>query len=39
MGMQVMGRFGDDRGVLEFALAYYEGVTDHLQQSPDMTEA
>ena len=38
MGMQVMGRFGDDRGVLEFALAY-EGVTDHLQQSPDMTEA
>ena len=38
MGMQVMGRFGDDRRVLEFALAY-EGITDHLQQRPDMTAA
>jgi len=33
MGMQVMGKFGNDRAVLEFALAY-EGITDYLQQRP-----
>ncbi len=33
MGMQVMGRFGQDKKVLEFALAY-EGVTDHLSRRP-----
>lgn len=35
MGMQVMGRFGDDRRVLEFALAY-EQITDHLSVRPAM---
>ena len=35
MGMQVMGRFGDDRKVLEFALAY-EKITDHLSVRPNM---
>jgi len=35
MGMQVMGRFGDDKRVLEFALAY-EGITEHLNQRPDL---
>lgn len=35
MGMQVMGRFGDDQRVLEFALAY-ESLTDHLQQRPQL---
>ncbi|MBT3531799.1 MAG: amidase [Gammaproteobacteria bacterium] len=33
MGMQIMGRFGEDKKVLEFALAY-EGVTDHLSRRP-----
>ncbi|RLD18920.1 MAG: amidase [Bacteroidetes bacterium] len=33
MGMQVMGKFGDDKRVLEFALAYEE-ITDHLKQCP-----
>lgn len=36
MGMQVMGKFGDDRRVLEFALAY-EQVTDHLSVRPKLT--
>jgi amidase len=31
MGMQVMGKFGDDRKVLEFALAY-EQITNHLDR-------
>jgi amidase len=37
MGMQIMGRFGDDRKVLEFAMAY-EVVTDHLERRPVMRE-
>lgn len=35
MGMQVMGRFGEDRRVLEFAMAH-ERVTDHLERRPDL---
>ena len=35
MGMQVMGRFGEDKKVLEFALAY-EGVTDFLERRPEL---
>ncbi len=35
MGMQIMGRFGDDQRVLEFGLAY-EAITDHLQQRPQL---
>ena len=35
MGMQIMGRFGEDQKVLEFALAY-ENVTAHLEQRPVM---
>jgi len=38
MGMQIMGRFGEDRKVLGFALAY-EAITNHLQQAPDLVEA
>ncbi len=38
MGMQVMGKYGDDRRVLEFALAY-ETITDHLQQRPQLQAA
>ncbi|MDG2089159.1 MAG: amidase [Arenicellaceae bacterium] len=38
MGMQVMGRFGTDRKVLSFALAY-EAITNHLQQAPALIEA
>lgn len=33
MGMQIMGKFGDDKRVLEFALAY-EQVTVHLSKEP-----
>ncbi|NNF35156.1 MAG: amidase [Saprospiraceae bacterium] len=33
MGMQVMGRFGDDEKVLKFALAYEE-ITDFLDKRP-----
>ncbi|MFM1896924.1 MAG: hypothetical protein RLZZ385_1998 [Pseudomonadota bacterium] len=33
MGMQVMGRYGDDKRVLEFGLAY-EQITDHLTRRP-----
>lgn len=33
MGMQVMGRFGDDQRVLEFAMAY-DRVTPHLARRP-----
>lgn len=35
MGMQVMGKFGDDKRVLEFALAY-EQITSHLDHRPDL---
>ena len=35
MGMQVMGKFGDDKRVLEFSLAY-EQVTEHLSTRPDL---
>jgi amidase len=38
MGMQVMGRFGADRKVLGFSLAY-EAMTNHLQQAPALIEA
>ena len=37
MGMQVMGPFGEDRRVLEFALAY-EAVTEHLDRRPNLVE-
>jgi amidase len=37
MGMQVMGPFGDDKAVLEFAMAY-ESVTSHLDVRPTMVE-
>ncbi len=36
MGMQVIGKFGDDRRVLEFALAY-EGITDFLNMKPKLS--
>ncbi len=35
MGMQVMGKFGDDQRVLDFALAY-EKITNHLSVRPDL---
>ncbi|MGI9547822.1 MAG: amidase [Flavobacteriaceae bacterium] len=35
MGMQVMGKFGDDKKVLEFALAY-EQITSHLGKRPEL---
>ncbi|MFK8014637.1 MAG: amidase [Gammaproteobacteria bacterium] len=35
MGMQVIGRFGDDKRVLEFALAY-EAVTEYLEVEPNL---
>lgn len=38
MGIQIMGRFGDDQRVLEFAMAY-ESVTDHLERRPNLREA
>ena len=37
MGMQVIGRFGEDQRVLEFALAY-EAVTDYLDTPPVLSE-
>ena len=37
MGMQVMGPFGEDRLVLEFAMAY-EKVTEHLARRPVLVE-
>lgn len=37
MGMQFMGRMGDDRKVLEFAMAY-EATTDYLEQRPLLKE-
>lgn len=38
MGMQVMGRYGEDKKVLEFALAY-EQVTDFLEQRPNLVSS
>ena len=38
MGMQVMGKFGDDKRILEFALAY-EQITDHLSVRPNLVAA
>ena len=38
MGMQVMGPFGEDRRVLEFAMACEE-VTDYLERRPPLVEA
>jgi amidase len=38
MGMQVMGPWGADRRVLEFAMAC-EAVTDHLRRRPALVEA
>ena len=38
MGMQIMGRFGADKKVLEFALAY-EKITDYLQRPPNLISA
>jgi amidase len=35
MGMQIMGPFGEDRRVLEFALAY-EQVTSFLARHPEL---
>jgi amidase len=37
MGIQCIGRMGQDREVLEFAMAY-EAVTDYLDIRPDMVE-
>jgi amidase len=37
MGMQLMGAFGEDRRVLELALAY-EKVTDFLERRPVLRE-
>lgn len=37
MGLQIMGRFGEDQKVLEFAMAY-ENATDHLQRRPGLIE-
>ena len=38
MGMQIMGRFGADHQVLEFALAY-ERVTAHMERRPELIAA
>ncbi|MDA1369638.1 MAG: amidase [Proteobacteria bacterium] len=38
MGMQIMGNYGEDQKVLEFALAY-EQITDHLQKRPQLVAA
>jgi amidase len=35
MGMQIMGKYGDDRRVLEFALAY-EQITEFLSERPSL---
>ncbi len=35
MGMQILGPFGEDRRVLEFAAAY-EQVTGHLEIRPEL---
>lgn len=38
MGMQIIGRFGEDLAVLEFAMAY-EAVTGHLDRRPVLLSA
>ena len=38
MGMQIIGRFGEDLAVLDFAMAY-EAVTGHLDRRPDLQSA
>ena len=38
MGMQIMGKFGDDKRVLEFALAYEE-ITTHLGVRPELVSS
>lgn len=38
MGMQIMGKFGEDRKVLAFALAY-ERITDFLEVKPDFMQS
>ncbi|MDG2089931.1 MAG: amidase [Gammaproteobacteria bacterium] len=38
MGMQIIGNYGEDQKVLEFALAY-EQITDHLSQRPNLVAA
>jgi len=38
MGMQIIGNYGEDQKVLEFALAY-EQITDHLEQRPNLIAA
>ena len=38
MGMQILGPFGEDRRVLEFAAAY-EQVTGHLERRPELQES
>jgi Asp-tRNA(Asn)/Glu-tRNA(Gln) amidotransferase A subunit family amidase len=35
MGLQVLGKFGNDRNVLQFGLAY-EQITDYLDQRPKL---
>ncbi len=37
MGMQVMGPYGEDQKVLEFAMSY-ERVTDHLDRRPNLVD-
>jgi len=36
--MQIIGNYGQDQKVLEFALAY-EQITDHLAQRPNLVAA
>ena len=38
MGIQIMGNFGEDQKVLEFALAYEE-ITGHLEKRPELVAA
>jgi amidase len=38
MGMQIIGNYGEDQKVLEFALAY-EQITDHLTRKPELITA
>jgi amidase len=38
MGMQFLGRGGEDAGVLAFAMSY-EAVTEHLSRRPELVEA
>ncbi|PCJ22389.1 MAG: amidase [SAR86 cluster bacterium] len=38
MGMQIMGRFGEDQKVLEFAMTY-ESISDHLNRRPELVSS